>query len=431
MQLAGTIICSLVIVRLVLLISTTLQQSAARRKRNQLALELMSEQVRAATVLRKEREQLRLCWNGIRKFDVQRKICETEDVCSFYLTPHDRKPLPGFKPGQFLTFRMKLPEMEKAVTRCYSISSGPNSEYYRISVKRVPAPRGSEGIPPGLISNYLLDHVKENDILDVEAPRGGFCIDPTRDRPLVMIAGGVGVTPFASMLRAITESDSQREAILFYGVQNKEQCALGEELSGLANRQDNITVHHCFSRLKETDSKLPAGQFRERVSVDLLKRVLKANNYDFYLCGPAVMMQSMIADLKEWGVPEKRIFTEAFGPASGKALSHVKKASQKEGQKKTDETKTAASSESKSFQIRFEKSGKSKKWDSSLGNLLEFARANDVHIESGCETGYCGTCVVAIKSGHTVCLKEQVAETEEGTCLTCISIPDDDLVLDT
>lgn len=427
MQIAGSIVCGLVIVRLILLIYSSLQHFASHRKRSQLSLDLMSEQVRAATALRKEREQLQLCWNGVRKFDVQRKVCETEDVCSFYLTPHDRKPLPLFKPGQFLTFRMRLQGMEKPVTRCYSISSSPNSEYYRISVKRIPAPSGSEGIPPGLISNYLLDRVKENDILDIEAPRGSFCIDPMLERPLVLIAGGVGVTPFASMLRAIVESGSQREAILFYGVQNKEQSALGEELSGLANRQESITVHLCYSRLQEHDSKLPAGHFRERVSVELLKRVLKASNYDFYICGPAAMMESVIADLEEWGVPEKRIFTESFGPASGKALSNVKKATRI----KTAETKSVASPASKSFRIRFEKSGKSKVWDGTAGNLLEFARANDVHIESGCETGYCGTCVVAIKSGRTVYMKDQVAETEEGTCLTCISIPEEDLVLDT
>jgi hypothetical protein len=81
-------------------------------------------------------------------------------------------------------------------------------------------------------------------------------------------------------------------------------------------------------------------------------------------------------------------------------------------------------------QVTFGRSGKSVRWEPSAGNLLEFARAQGVRIDSGCCAGSCGSCLVAIKSGAVDYLKPPDAEPEQGACLTCICRPKGDLVLD-
>ena len=113
-------------------------------------------------------------WNGYRKFRVSRKIEEAKDQCSFYLTPHDGRSVPPFDPGQFLTFRLDIPDQNKPVIRCYSLSEAPKQDHYRVTIKRVPPPRDKPEIPPGLSSNYFHDLVEEGKILDVRAPGGHF-----------------------------------------------------------------------------------------------------------------------------------------------------------------------------------------------------------------------------------------------------------------
>ena len=94
-------------------------------------------------------------WDGFREFLVKRRVIEDDarSVCSFYLAPVDGQPLPVFKPGQFLTFRLQLEDPvrhePKSVVRCYSLSDRPNPDYYRVSIKRTPPPAEPPGVPAG------------------------------------------------------------------------------------------------------------------------------------------------------------------------------------------------------------------------------------------------------------------------------------------
>jgi hypothetical protein len=431
MQAFGAIFCGLAAIQLAIYVLSSLQTLAMRKRQIHLSLEHLQEQIRATRALRNQREQSRLCWNGVRKFEVASKIVEANNICSFHLVPHDRKPLPLFRPGQFLTFRLRPEDSEKPVVRCYSISSSPNPDYYRVTIKRVPSPPGSDSIPPGMVSNYFHDHVNEGDILDVEAPRGKFCIEPTLQRPLVLIAGGVGITPFVSMIHAIAETETPRETVLLYGIHTTEDEAFRDEIQSHEGKVENFSAYICYSEANgtgqpESDGKIIPKYQHQKITPDLLKKVLRTSNYDFYLCGPPPMMDSLIAGLQDWGVPKNQIFTEAFGPATGKAVRRIQMAEPDDAQ--SGESKPVPSD--KPFRVQFSKSCKSTVWKNSEASLLELARDLDVTIESGCESGHCGTCVVAIKSGSVICTNEQGAETEEGTCLTCISVPAGDLVLD-
>ena len=153
-----------------------------------------------------------------------------------------------------------------------------------------------------------------------------------------------------------------------------------------------------------------------RVSIELLKELLPSNNFEYYLCGNGAFMKSVTDGLEAWGVPEKDVYFEAFGPAT------VKK---KSAQPTAGETAFLSK-----LEVTFSRSGKTIRWENSAGNLLDFARAQGVRIDSGCCAGSCGSCLVAIKSGTVDYLKSPDAEPEQGACLACICRPKSDLVLD-
>jgi hypothetical protein len=118
---------------------------------------------------------------GFRTFRVERKMVEdaTQSVCSFYLVPEDGEPLPSFLPGQFLTFRLDVAKStggSEQIIRCYSLSDAPSTDGYRVSIKRVPSPAGSN-FPPGRSSNSFHEHVEVGSLLQVRAPSGHFHID--------------------------------------------------------------------------------------------------------------------------------------------------------------------------------------------------------------------------------------------------------------
>jgi len=144
-------------------------------------------------------------WAGLREFRVVEREFEdaARSVCSFYLKPVESLPLPPFKAGQFITISLHVPvpgQNPKIVTRCYSLSSKPGDERFRISVKRATAPANLPDVPAGLASNHLHDHADVGAVVGLKAPSGQFHIDPDAGIPLVLVAGGIGVTPLLSML---------------------------------------------------------------------------------------------------------------------------------------------------------------------------------------------------------------------------------------
>ncbi len=416
----GLVTAGLVAARLGVLTVAAWQQAVSRREQDQLTLQVMRERIAEA---KKRRAENLLAWNGYRKFVVDRKVVEAEGICSFYLVAHDRKPLPAFKPGQYLTFRLQIPGREKPVIRCYSLSDAPNPNYYRVSIKRVGSPPDAPSAPPGLISNYFHEQLAEGDILDVQAPRGQFFLEPELERPAVLIAGGVGVTPLLSMVNSIVATRSSREIVFFYGVKNGGEHAFKESLEKVVEQQPNVRLVVAYSRPTPEDERNEGRGYHHngRVDIALIKSYVESTNYEFYICGPPALMESMNKQLLRWGVAKQDIKSEAFGPATvSKAITSAP------GSAGLSFTVGGSSSS----RITFSKSGKTCDWNPNVGNLLAFAEANGVKIDSGCRAGNCGTCVVAVKSGKVSYATEHGAELEAGTCLTCIAAPEGNVVLD-
>lgn len=358
-------------------------------------------------------------WTGFREFSVQRREFEDRgrSVCSFYLVPCNGEPLPPFKPGQFLTFRLAVRNLAKAepnsVVRCYSLSDAPRSDYYRISIKRVPPPPGHPDLPPGVSSGFFHDHVREGDRLMVKAPSGHFHLVEDEPLPIVLIAGGIGITPMLSILNTVLERGTEREIWLYYGVQNGREHVMKEHLQTLAGRHDNFHLHVCYSAPDESDIEGTDYDHPGRVDVPLLRNTLKLARYQFYVCGPKPMMESLVPALEQWGVDSGDIHYESFGPAT-----LVKR------------EKPARTASATPISLTFSRSGKTLSWDPSADSLLEFAEANAIEVESGCRAGSCGTCQTVLTAGEVNYSQQPDADIEPGHCLLCIATPKCDLVLD-
>jgi hypothetical protein len=387
------------------------------RNQQRVTLENLRAQLAETRLRCREAEQAKSGWNGIRKFAVVKKVSECEDINAFYLKPHDGRPLPAFKPGQYLTFQLDLPGRDKPLIRCYSLSDSPHQKnYYRVTIKKEKTPPDKPGVPPGAGSSFFADVVQEGDILNVKAPTGHFFLDMTQSNPVVLIAGGVGITPMLCMANAIAASGSKREAWFFFGVRNQREHIHKAELEKLAAENDNIHLHVCYSKPGEQDVQGRDYHHEGRVGIELLKELLPSNNFEYYLCGNGAFMKSITDGLEAWGVPDKDVHFEAFGPATVK--------------KKTVAPTVAETTYLAKINVTFGRSGNIVRWEPAAENILEFARAQGVKIDSGCCAGSCGSCAVAIKSGEVDYLKKPDVTPEAGTCLTCVCRPKNDLVLD-
>ncbi|MEP3047259.1 MAG: 2Fe-2S iron-sulfur cluster-binding protein [Roseibium sp.] len=360
-----------------------------------------------------------LTWSGKRKFRIVSKRQENKcgDICSFYLAPHDGGSLPPFSPGQFLTFELTIPGQLKPVVRCYSLSDSPAAlNTYRVTIKRIPPPPDAPSdLPGGLSSGFFHSSLNEGDVVDVLAPSGQFVLNLQSERPVVLIAGGVGLTPVLSMLKWLSDKNSHRETWIFYAARNGEDIAFQEEIREIAARHD--AFHAVFAYSRPTDRCVEGVDFdcSGFVTTDLLKHYLKSSNYEFYICGPPPMMELITAQLSEWGVPDEDINFEAFGPASVKKTSHAGS---------DDQTSD------KELTIEFARSGKSVTWTAAQGTILDLAEENGVTISCGCRAGNCGTCATAVKRGNVSYVAKSANTPAQGTALVCIAQPDGDLVLD-
>ncbi|MEJ2693067.1 MAG: 2Fe-2S iron-sulfur cluster-binding protein [Candidatus Thiodiazotropha sp.] len=363
----------------------------------------------------------RAAWQGFMPFRVVRRVYENraQDICSFYLTPSEPMTLPPFKPGQFLTLKLNLqPDGDadkQSVIRCYSLSDRPRPDHYRISVKRVSKPADQPRTPAGRGSTHLHDHVQEGDQVLVKAPSGHFHLLEDSSLPLVMIAGGIGITPMLSIINTLVEQGSERPIWLFYGVRNGREAVMQPQLREIALTNPLFHLHICYSRPETADRIGIDYQHEGHVDTALLQAVLALGRYQFYICGPTVMMESVVPGLEALGVPLADIHYEAFGPAT---LTRPKEAG--------DES-SAHSSEHR--QVVFAKSGQSAEWTSSYESLLSFAEAQGVDVDSGCRAGSCGSCQTRIESGAVEYLQTPDADVEADHCLLCISRPKSDLKL--
>jgi nitric oxide dioxygenase len=267
---------------------------------------------REAAIYRSQREAAG-GWNGYRKFVVDRKVPENDIVTSFYLRPADEGELPSFQPGQYITVRVDHPTTPTS-PRNFSLSDRPGLDHYRISVKREAAPSASQ--PSGLISNYLHDEVLAGDEVEIGPPCGEFTlpaeIDPTR--PLVFLAGGIGVTPLLSMAKSLVHRRIAVPIQFVHAARHSGTQALASEIRDLRSAAGNVDVHVIYDQPLLDDMSTGRCDGIGTVDAAFLRDRTPHDRALYYFCGPGPFMRSVFGGLKALGVADERIRFEFFGP---------------------------------------------------------------------------------------------------------------------
>ena len=239
-------------------------------------------------------------WRGARAFRVARKVPESDEITSFYLEPQDGLALTDFVPGQYIGLRLVVNGQE--IRRNYSLSAAANGVDYRISVKREPG---------GVASGFLHDQVQEGDLLDIFPPAGDFVL-AEGDKPLVLISGGVGITPTLAMLDAALKS--QRPVHFIHFARNRSVHAFRAAIEARQARHAQLQRFYVYD---EHGNDVEAPHAIGLLSNAALAECLPASrDVDAYFLGPKPFMRRIKKQLNELGVPEAQTRYEFFGPAS-------------------------------------------------------------------------------------------------------------------
>ncbi|WP_267740701.1 globin domain-containing protein [Myroides injenensis] len=243
-------------------------------------------------------------WNT---FVVKSKVEESDDVISLYLTPISQTCIIRHLPGQYLQLKMFLPSLNKEVTANYSISSTPNEEYYRITIKRVH--KDAKSMQEQL-TNYLYDHLAELDLVALTNPKGNFTLN-TNTRDKVFLSGGIGQSPLISMLETIEANNYGNHKIVWiHTSKNKSVQAFKNKIRYIANNYPLVTPIMFYDQIDETTADLT--QYQGQIDFDKIKEYTFTNNADYYLSGSKEFVEKLKSDLKARNINENQIFFQEY-----------------------------------------------------------------------------------------------------------------------
>jgi ferredoxin-NADP reductase len=353
-------------------------------------------------------------WRG--KLRVLRTFDETPEVRTFRLANPAAGPLPfTYLPGQFLDLSVTIDG--KSIKRSYSIASSPTErDYAEITVKR-------ESF--GVMSGYLHERVKQGDELDIGAPAGRFTFTGTEANSIVLIGGGVGITPLMSVIRYLTAHGWPGEIMLLYCFRQPQDFIFREELEYLQRRNPNLRVIAAVTRRGQTPWLGLEGRFTKEIIAYSLPKIA---TYRIHLCGPPPMMEAVRGMLLELGVAKDQIKTEAFGTDQRKPVTAARPLT---GIAAIDFPSTAAQkvngipapavSAGKVPTVMFTRSGKSAPLPPGK-TVLEASEDVGVNIDYSCRVGTCGTCKTKLVSGSVTMEVEEgldPGDKQQGWILAC------------
>ncbi|MDM0002969.1 molybdopterin-dependent oxidoreductase [Variovorax sp. J22P240] len=343
-------------------------------------------------------------WTGWKVFEARAIGRTGGDVLELELTPRDDSPLPGYLPGQHVPLVFEAGPLR--LERSYSLIGAANVDgvrSYRIGVKR-------NSLDDGLsvrLHDAFADGAAASVTVALQTPRGRFLLPLAHSVPVVLVAAGIGITPFLSMLETLAASGvpPQSPIVLLYGSRDGANHAFASRLAALAELLPNLRIVNVYSRPREVD--LAGRDFEQvgRIGAYLVPPSLIEQQARFYMCGPEAMMRSMKADLLARGVQRFAIFQESFQPS------------------------ILLDALAGPFDVSFMRTGLTVQWTAVDGSLLDLAARHGLSLPSGCRVGQCESCMLRVVSGliqHPV----DVELAEEGTCLSCVATPLSDVVID-
>jgi nitric oxide dioxygenase len=248
-------------------------------------------------------------WEGFRPFIIDKKVKESDVITSFYLKPTDNKEIASFSPGQYISIKLEISGEKFTHIRQYSLSDAPGKDYYRISVKR----EAGTNNPDGKVSNYLHDQLEEGDIVNISAPAGDFVLDLDSKKPIVLLSGGVGLTPILSMLKTVTEVQPDRDVTFIHASQNSSVHALRNEVEEISTTE-KVKAFVFYDSPTDEDRQNKNFDVEGYVTQEWIKQNTAIHDAHYYFCGPEPFMKAINRSLLNLGVEEGRIHYEFFGP---------------------------------------------------------------------------------------------------------------------
>ncbi|MEU2668962.1 globin domain-containing protein [Streptomyces sp. NPDC007164] len=236
-----------------------------------------------------------------REWEVVTRIEETADVATFQLRPADGAPAPAFRPGQYVSVQVELPDGARQI-RQYSLSCAPGSRTRSITVKRV---RGG-GSPDGEVSRHLHTEVEAGDLVRVSAPYGDLVLD-SADAPLLLASAGIGCTPMLSMLEDLAATAHRAPVTVVHGDRSPATHAMRTDHTLLTGKLPDAAAHFWYEHPEP-------GHPADRTGRVDLSGLAVAPGTHAYLCGPLPFMRSVRTQLLAKGVPATDIHYEVFGP---------------------------------------------------------------------------------------------------------------------
>ncbi|MDH1303753.1 NO-inducible flavohemoprotein [Achromobacter sp. GD03932] len=255
-------------------------------------------------------------WTGWRAFRVVGKQRESAEITSFYLAPADGGEVPVYRPGQYVSVRVFVPELGLMQPRQYSLSDAPGQDRLRISVKREAA--GAD-TPAGRVSNALHDRLEEGGVLDVAPPQGDFHLRDEGSAPVVLLSGGVGLTPMVSILNHLVGLNDERQIRFVHGCRNNSVHAMRDHVNSIAAERANVRKAVFYEEVGHGDEPGRDYDYAGRVDLNAIRDEVIVPGADYYLCGPAGFMRAQREALTGLGVPADRIHAEAFGSGGAPA----------------------------------------------------------------------------------------------------------------
>ena len=347
-------------------------------------------------------------WTG--RLRLSAVFAETAGVKTFRFTLPAGGGIPfSYLPGQFVTIEAEAEG--KPIKRSYTIASSPTqSLYIELTIKRE---------EKGAMSRHLHDHLKVGDEVAISGPGGFFTFTGAEAKDVVLIAGGVGITPMMSVLRYLADCDWRGDIFFIYWCRTTDDFIFADELAYLQKRLPNLQVVATMTR---SQGSAWAGA-RGRITRSLIEEAIPdVAGRRVHLCGPPAMMNAIKAILRDLGTPPEQIKTEAFGP--GEPVR----------QRATEVAAALARARELPAQatVRFARSGKSTPLPSDT-TILDVADSIGVAIDSACRSGTCGTCKVKLLSGSvTMAVKDALSTEDErtGVILACQAKSAGDVTID-
>ena len=333
--------------------------------------------------------------NGELDLKVAEIIHEANGIKSFYLKPQNGVAVPAYEAGQHLPISVTLDDTE--LRRTYTLSADAAGAALRLTIKRD---------SKGSVSRFMHDVVTVGDAIKARMPAGSFILQEQRDRSVVLLSAGVGITPMMAMAETLlSEGENAPEIYFIHGSRTPADTPFLTDLRRWNQQHKAFSLNLRFSGTASTITPEGPTASHGRIDANYLKNMNIPANSDYYLCGPSAFMQSVYNHLIGTGIPDSRIFFEAFGPSS---LS-----------RKTVKPKIHYPPQP----VKFSRSGIEISWNGSERTLLETAENSGLDAPFSCRSGSCGSCMVPVLKGRAAYEIPPSYPVDSDHILLCCAVP--------